>query len=345
MVKYWRPAEKAQVGIRLFAASSLIILVLLAGCSAVSPPAPEPTASVVPVTPSEPAAAPSPEVTTPTLVHFGQDERVDLESLNDWAEAHGWIFTQEPVTALDAWTDRPGLGAVVIAGDDISMARIADFPPEARFVILEGPEFEPDERLSIVGDPEARRDQLAFLGGLMVGMATDSRSVGLLTDDENGYGPVYRMGFIHGLRFACPRCGLVEHSSSAASARAMVEARVDTALILPGPDAIDAASRMMEAGIWVVWLGIPPSDVPRERLAGWARFAPTPLILQALDAMLAGEPGGIYPYSAATDGIEFEVLQVDAISSGRRGFIERAWERIRAGELGTGVDPETGAER
>jgi hypothetical protein len=285
------------------------------------------------------------EVTTPTLVYFGQDDRVDLESLNDWAEARGWNFTQESVTALDAWADRPSLSALLIAGDEISMERIVDFPPEARFVILEGPEFEPGETLSIIGDPGARRDQLGFLAGMMVGMATSRRSVGLLTDDESGSQSVYRMGFIHGLRFACPRCALVEARAASANPGAMQEARVDAVLILPGADAVEAARRMMEARIWVVGLGEPPADLPSERLAGWARFAPTPLILQALDTMLAGEAGGIYPYSAAADGIEYEVLQGAAISSGRQGFIERAWERMRAGELGTGVDPETGAER
>lgn len=333
------------MGIRLQRASALIILLVAAGCSGVSPPAPEPTATVVPATPRGPGQTPSPERTPPTLVYFGEDERIDLEILNQWAEGHGWIFTQEPVAEVDTWSDRPGRGAVLIAGEDITSERIAGFPPEVLFIILEGGGVEPSERVSIIGDPGARRDQLSFLAGMMVGMATDRRSVGLLTDGDSGFQPVYRMGFIHGLRFACPRCGLFEDSAASANAAALEQARVDALLILPGPGAKDAAGRIMGARIWAVWLGDPPPDLLSERLAGWVRFSPTPLILHALEAMLEGEAGRMFPYSAATGGIEYEVLTDDAISIGRQGFIERAWDRMVAGELGTGVDRDTGAER
>ncbi len=240
---------------------------------------------------------------------------------------------------------RPGLHAVILAGPDALPQGPDLLPPAVNIIVLDGAGLEPGERLSTVGDPGARRDQVGFVAGMMVGMATDTRSVGLLGGTGGEYEPVYRMGFIHGLRFACPRCGLVEDRAETASPDVLEGERVDALLVLPGEGAPQAAGRMMESGIWVVWVGVPPAEMAQERLAGWVQFDALPPLIQALEAALAEEAGASYPYRAGGGGIVFQVLHPEAISPGRLGFIQRAWERMEDGDLDTGVDPITGAER
>lgn len=336
--------KRARHGLaRLCLAVSVLVL---SGCSARgagggTPTGPPPAAaSPTPVVSATPTPEPAPDI-----ILFGGSPYLDAESVAAWAGTQGWGFTQLPVEELDAWAGRPGLRAVILADPDVSAEQLDAFSAWAYIILLEASGLEPGDRVSTVGEPGARRDQVGFAAGMMVGMATDTRSVGLLAGGGAEHEAVYRMGFIHGLRFACPRCGLVEDAAAISNPDVLQEARVDALLVLPGPGAAEAAERMMASGIWVVWPDVIPAEMPQDRLAGWAHFDAAPLVIRALEAASAGQPGAAYPYSAETGGIAFQVVHQEAISPGRLGFIQRAWERMKTDDLDTGVDPLSGAER
>jgi hypothetical protein len=321
-------------------------MIALGACTAgglgVGTPSLPPEAAASPTT--DATAVPTPEP-APGLAFFGESAYLDSQIIGAWAADHRWTFAEAPIETLDQWIGRPELHAVILSVPGISPQQLDAIPAGVHVIILGNADFEAGGRVSTVGEPGARRDQLGFVAGMMVGMATYSHSVGLLGGTAGEHEPVYRMGFIHGLRFACPRCGLVEDQASISNPGALQEARVDALLVLPGPGAAEAAERMMASGIWVVWADIVPVGMSQDRLAGWVHFDASPLVIQALQGFLSGQGGGAYPYSAGTGGIVFQVLQSEAISPGRLGFIQRAWEQMQDGDLDTGVDPLTGAER
>jgi hypothetical protein len=306
-------------------------------------PSTEPPEGAIVATPSA-TPAPTPEP-SPDILLLGKNAYIDTQGLSTWADERSWSLDQAPVDTMEQWVSRSGLRAVILAGSEAPRQEAELFPTAVQVIVLDGAGLEPGERLSTVGEPGARRDQVGFLAGMMVGMATSTRSVGLLSGTGGEYEPVYRMGFIHGLRFACPRCGLVEDRADTSNPEVLEQERVDALLVLPGEGAVQAAERMMGGGIWVVWADIVPDEMSQSRLAGWVHFDATPLVIEALEAALAGGGGAAYPYSAETSGIAFQVSQPEAISPGRLGFIQRAWERMEDGDLDTGVDPITGSER
>jgi basic membrane lipoprotein Med (substrate-binding protein (PBP1-ABC) superfamily) len=76
----------------------------------------------------------------------------------------------------------------------------------AYFINLTPGEAEP-QSTNLLAFNGSRFDQLGFLAGMAAGLATEAQSVTAITD-FSVEGLNYRNGFLHGVRYTCPRCQL-----------------------------------------------------------------------------------------------------------------------------------------
>jgi hypothetical protein len=113
---------------------------------------------------------------------------------------------------------------------------------------------------------------------------------------------------------------------------------------VPGPAAPSALVPLAEAGLWVVWSGREPAPLPEAHLAGEIRMLPQALAVEALNSLLDGSPGQVWPYSVETQSIAAQSLNPQALSPGREQRLAEVWHSLAAGELEIGIDPATGSE-
>jgi hypothetical protein len=73
-------------------------------------------------------------------------------------------------------------------------------------------------------------------------------------------------------------------------------------------------------------------------------FAVEPLIEQALEALVAGEPGTAWSYAIENGGIRLGEIDPEALSPGRQRLLQEAYEAVAAGRLDLGIDPATGEQ-
>lgn len=299
-------------------------------------PSPEPTATALP------SATP-----IPVLLLVTEDEGGSLEAtLQQWATRHGMELRLGSPAGADGTglASTPGVQAIVWVGGGLGPEANgwAGAPP---LVVVDAEGVTAGGRLSTVGEPGARHDQVSFLAGVLAGLVSQTRWVGLITDTGGEHEALGRMAFVHGLRYGCARCQLVEASAAEIRPEIMTGEWVDVVSAVPGPEAESGLSLLAEAGLWVVWTSEPPSGVVEERLAGGVRFAPDVLVDQALEALLAGEEGRGWPYSVEDGGIQLAGLNAEALSPGRQRVLEAAYQALAEGELDPGLDPATGEER
>jgi hypothetical protein len=320
---------------------SASLALLLSSCTL---PAAGPTATLTP----EPTATALPSATPiPVLLLVTEDEGGPLEAaLEQWATRHGMELRLRSPSVVDGTglAQTPGVQAIVWVG--------GGFGPEASgwagglpLVVVDPEGVAAGGRLSTVGEPGARHDQVSFLAGVLAGLVSQTRSVGLITATGGEHEAVGRMAFVHGLRYGCAGCRLVESSAAEVRPETLAGEGVDVVSAVPGPEAEAGLSLLAEAGLWVVWTSEPPRGVAVERLAGGVRFAPEALVDQALEALLAGEEGRGWPYSVENGGIQLAGLNVAAVSPGRQRVLEAAYQALADGELDPGVDPASGEER
>ena len=207
-----------------------------------------------------------------------------------------------------------------------------------------------------------REDQVAFLAGVLTGLANTNNRVGWIGEAETSRGAIYRNGFSHGVRFACPLCLIYPRElaadaspeAGAAAASSLLLKYVDTASAIPG-SAGDEALREL-AGRSVRIAGAQPDFV--EKVFGGGRgtgagsvlgsigFWPGRILDAVLPRFMAGSPpSGPIPYSIETDGLGYQPFQTPWITPGLQRNLTEMLDQIRSGQLDIGVDPTTGAEK
>lgn len=292
-----------------------------------------------------PSPTPGPTATpTPSLLLIAVPEGFGASEFAAWAADRGWgLLSSDPegASAIVGET-RVDLQAIVGFGE-LFGGRAAQIATDvAPVVLVEGGEIGPGPRLSTVGEPGGRHDQAGFLAGVMVGLGGETGWVGLVQGTGGSLELVYRAGFEAGLRYGCPKCQLVLSPASEATVDGFRGQGVEVVFVIPGPGAAEAAAQLVEGGMWLVWVGELPT--PDLRIAGQVVFAADGLILQALDALQAAEPGAAWPYSIENGGIRLGDVDPEAISPGRQRLLQAAYEAVAAGQLDIGIDPATGQE-
>jgi hypothetical protein len=217
----------------------------------------------------------------------------------------------------------PPAGLAAAVGAESSLQGVAAEWGEAGvwLVILDPTSILPAPTTSTIG-PDKRTDQVGFLAGLAAGYTTSVNGVGLAPGVEGEYAA----GLEEGVRYACPRC-----RQEPVGDAVVVPFEIDVVVVAPD---IDPPVALSAAEMWIVALG--PEDVPGGRLAARVITDRVPLVLAALEALMGGEPGRLWIYSAENGGLRITDVDPQAISPGRERLLREAEVRMRLGELAVG---------
>ena len=326
-------------GGRLPTSLVLVGVVLLSACNLSAVGAGAPTEVPRPALP-----ATSTPIPIPFVLLLESDESGAVEpALRGWAQGRGWLVERRPASqaGLAEGLGLPGLAAIVSMGEVPGVRESFDGP----VIVVNGQDDPTAGRLSTIGSPDARYDQLGFLAGALAGLVSRNWSVGLVTETGGAQETVIRAGFVHGLRYACPGCRLTELPVSQLSRDALVVQGVDVVFALPGPAAEEAAGSLEEAGFWVVWSGGDPAPASWDHLAGEIALTADGLIALALEALLAGSQGQAWPYSVENGSLAVSRLNPAALSPGRERLLQDLVAALSSDQLEIGIDPATGEER
>jgi hypothetical protein len=244
-----------------------------------------------------------------------------------WAEQHGLTFTVGP--ASDA---SDGLQYIVSLQDVAWTEEAALADAGVRGVVVD-PSAPVSSRLVSVVAPDAHSWlEAGFLAGAATGLMGDIRAVGWIGGDGDGEASLAE-GFDQGIRYACPRCLIVQQDADSLDTAELVRQGVAAVLVAPGPKAESTAAAAGEAGLWVVWIGEAPQGATLDRWVVRVVMNPAPLLLSALDALEAGEDGQNWPYSVQTDSLTIVDVRSEAISPGRQRLLQLALGKLASGEL------------
>lgn len=309
----------------------LILAVLAAACSLAGTPAggpAAPQAAAATPTPATPTPSPTPP---PELLLVGEMQGTLASALQDWAEQRGWVLREAAGADI-----RPETAAAVLAGaaGEAALPALSEAGLPAATVDIANAAA--GARLSTVGWPGARLDQAGFLAGAAAALITRTNWVGLIGE------PGGQTAFEHGLRYLCVNCSLVALEPAAATADAFRAKTVDVVAVLPGAEASQAAQALSGQGLWLVLVDQPAEALSPAEVAAQLLFEPGAMLTSALEALLAGEPGGAWPYSIDSGGIVLADLNPEAISLGRQQLLLTTYQALAKGDLAPGVDTENG---
>ncbi len=353
---------------------ALVLALALAACGGATPYPTSTAAGDVPPTlapnPSVPPPAPTPVVVVVGYVSSGPAASTMLDALGRASQEFGWNYQTAPEGSVDSIRAFAESGAPIVVVDGADLAPAAeqaarDFP--SVYVISVNPEAEGaadlPPNLYVIGGPGARLDQIGFMAGVTAGLATETKTVTMIGDPNSVAGLNYSNGFLHGVRYACPRCRVLSidvldlEDGTAASAEAVkYEALKSDVFFAAAGGAGDVALvAAAQAGAFALGSG---GDVyltrfgrgagaGAERVLTSVYFDGAAAVYAALASFHAGAPRLGHPSpSAATGALAFAPLR-DA--AGRLTELERAdlaatLGRLADGSLDTGIDPATGEE-
>jgi basic membrane protein A len=200
---------------------------------------------------------------------------------------------------------------------------------------------------------------------MAAGFATEQKYVTAISDPNSVEGRKYRNGFLHGVRYACPKCRVefIDVANTTDTATASTEA---AKYVLFGADVFFAAAgeagdaalvTVAQSGAWVIGSGY--ADV-YNTIFGNGSIAGADHVLTsayvdvgeavraALSSFHDGKPlSGVQPFSVASGAIALAPIRspADRLSIPDQADIVNALARLADGSLETGIDPATGEER
>jgi basic membrane lipoprotein Med (substrate-binding protein (PBP1-ABC) superfamily) len=291
-----------------------------------------------------------------------------LDALDRASQEFGWNYQTAPQGSADSVQAFAAGGAAVVVVDGADLAAAAEQAARdnpSAYVISLNPHAAADlpPNLLVLGGPGARVDQVGFMAGVTAGLATNTKNVTVIGDPNSIEGLSYSNGFLHGVRYACPRCRVLtidvrtpEDGTEASAQAVKYEAlRSDVFFAAAGGAGDVALVAAAQAGGFALGSG---GDVYLTRFsrgaAGGAERVLTSVyfdegaaVYAALAAFHAGAPPlGRLPLAAATGALIFAPFR-DA--AGRLTDLERAdlaavLARLSDGSLDTGIDPASGEE-
>ena len=255
----------------------------------------------------------------------------------------------------------PSLVAAVGTGLGPAIQAAAQAHPEIRFVAVEETGVQPLPNLLVIGGENIRLDQEGFLAGILATVENQNEYVGWIGQNGTVSGTIYRNSFVHGVRYACPRCRLfdfeLDPSAGApdgiTAAGSLLGDYVDTASAVPGAAGDAGLIALAKSGIRVAGtqpdfyssvFGGGTGDGSKSVLGGPA-YRPDILLADLLPRYLGGEQfTEAAAYSLENHSLEFAAFPNDWISSGRQIYLQEIVDDLASGRLDIGVDPKTGAE-
>ena len=285
--------------------------------------------------------------------------------MEGFASERGWEIRRVTPGAEALAADRlgnPGLVAAVESGFGQAVYSAAQARPEIRFVAVEETGVQPLPNLLVVGGDNFRRDQAAFMAGLLASIENTNDYVGWIGEAGTTRGKIYQNGFRHGIRYLCPRCRVFDFELAASADGA---AGVDTASQLltttsTPPPRFPARREMRPSPICRRTgsaspapdrISIPafsPTAPPPERKAFWGRSLSGRIFCWRIccrDLWTARYFPEAVSYSLENGSLEFGPFPNAWISAARREYIQKILAEVASGRLDIGIDPQTGEER
>jgi basic membrane protein A len=282
------------------------------------------------------------------------------------AETAGWAHIQMPTATPQAVRDLAASGAGVIIAEGAALREAiltaaAEFP-QTYFISLgsaEAPTGDLPANVLIFATP--RDDQTGFMAGAAAGFATQTQRVGVVSNPATLSDRLYRTGFLHGVRYACPRCDIdlvdiLDALPATAAQQATFYATHSTDVIFapPGPLGEAAWPAAAQNGAFVIGAGAdvyqtafvngttPGADLVLTSV--WLN--PAQAVRQALTAYQLGTPyAGLQALSAQNGGLVLAPYRTTRLSGLDITELAAILDRLASGDLDTGVDPLTGEER
>jgi basic membrane lipoprotein Med (substrate-binding protein (PBP1-ABC) superfamily) len=360
---------------------SATFLLFLSACAKATPLAPTlvseatPTVNVSTIAPGETSTAPTPvsEATptdlpkppTPTappltLIVAARPEIAD--AVQRAAQEFGWRVEQAAEASPETLRPLAQAGASVIVAEGGDLRALAEEFPNIYFVAVNTSGENWPANVVALGGAGSRFDQLGFLAGMAAGLATETKTVAAITD-LSAAGLNYRNGFLHGVRYTCPRCQVqyidvfdVENGGAQAAQTAALYASISSDVVFAaagnaGNEALRAAA---QEEAWVIGSGgdvyvtvFENGAAPRaDKVLTSVRFDAGAAVYQALVQYHAGAPlAGQQPFSAASNAIALAPYRAEALNALDQQDLAAALARLADGSLDTGIDPATGQEK
>jgi basic membrane lipoprotein Med (substrate-binding protein (PBP1-ABC) superfamily) len=348
--------------VRFFFAA--ILAASLAACSKSGPTVPTASPTAAPTAVPSPTPAPYALLLAPDSPPAAS-LKLAVQAVETYCAQKGLALTRViPGDAIPENTLQggPGLVAAVGSGSGKAVYAAAQAHPEIRFVAVEESGVQPLPNLLVIGGENVRFDQVAFLAGLLATVENRNEYIGWIGQSGTANGTVYKNGFLHGVRYACPRCRVFDFELDAsADAPAGIAAAgelkidyADTASAVPSAAGDAALINLAAHGIRVA--GTRPdfylslfaggSGDGSKSVLGGPAFRPDILLADLLPRYLGGEK---FPeaaaYSLENHSLEYAPFPNDWISSGRKAYLQQILADVASGRLDIGVDPKTGEER
>jgi len=283
------------------------------------------------------------------------------------AQEFGWPYEWMQDTSADALRRLAQSASVVLIDGmltEASHAIIFEFSSVYFIGVSTGGGAFPPPNLLALGSALSREDQAGFLAGMLAGFATQTQKVAVLSDPNSTEGRKYRNGFLHGVRYACPKCGVDfidvtdvnDSTATIQSATIHISTGFDVFFAAAGQAGNEALVSAAQKGAWVIGSG---SDVyvtlfdgglvaGAERVLTSVYLDPGGAVRAALAAFHDGNPlSGVQPFSAANGAITLAPYRAadGPLNALDQAALAAAFARLADGSLETGIDPVTGEER
>ena len=344
---------------------TILIAAVLAACSREGTPTPS---TPTPAEATVPAATPTGE---PYVLLMAPDApptkaaQLAVQAVEGFASEKGLVLrrvTPGDQILASGSLGNPALVAAVASGNGQALSAAAQAHADVRFAAIEEPGVQPLANLLVVGGDNYRRDQAAFMAGLLATIENRNDYVGWIGEADTVRGKIYQNGFRHGIRYICPRCRVFDFELPASADAAagisfagqLRENFIDTASAIPGTAGDAALIDLAENGVRVSGAGpdlfrlvFADGAAPGAKsILGEPVFRPDLLLADLLARYLAGES---FPqpvaYSLENGGLEFAPFPNAWISSARQAYLQNVLDEVAAGRLAIGIDPQTGEER
>ncbi len=360
----------------------LVVLSMLAAQCATPTPAtqaPPPAATEAPATEAPATEAPATEAPAPAAEKFQVGLVTDVGKVNDGtfnqyayegmlkaAEEFGldnaFIETQQPTDYeknVVQFVDE-GYNMIVTVGFMMgeTTQKVAEANPDLKFAIVD---FAYDPAIPNVMGLVFREDQSGFMAGVLAGLMSQSKTVGIVAGMEIPAVKKFRNGYENGVKYICPDCNAlgvyIDSFTDPARGKAAAESQIaegaDVIFGAGGPTGSGGILGAAQQGTWVIGVDQDEyfttfkggSEAGADKLLSSAMkrvdVAVYTAIKEAYDGTFEGRTA---MFDAAVDGVKLAPFHdtESAVPDEVKAKLDETFKMLADGSLETGVDPVTG---
>ncbi|MCB0233018.1 MAG: BMP family ABC transporter substrate-binding protein, partial [Anaerolineae bacterium] len=237
-------------------------------------------------------------------------------------------------------------------------AAMAEKYPDIEFAIVDNAyETYPDNLQGIV----FREDQAGFLAGVLAGLLTESKTVGIVAGMEIPPVKKYRNGYENGVKYACPDCDTIgvyidsftDPARGKTAALSQVAEGADVIFGAGGPTGSGGILGAAQDGVWVIGVD---QDEYFTTFGGGTTDGADMIVSSAMkrvdnavyNAITTAATGtfqsGTALFDAANDGVGLAAFHdaESSVSADVQAKLAEVFQMLASGDMDTGVDPITG---